>query len=277
MYVVSTPIGNRDDMSLRAMRALREASLIAAEDTRVARRLLTMLNLRAGGRIVSVRQHNENAAAQKLLATLADGESAVYICDAGTPAVSDPGARLVAAARAAGVVVSPIAGASALTAIIAAAGIADNAPVHFYGFAPTAKRQRQNFFHQLARLDGCCALFESPRRIGQTLSELAQIWGGDCRAVVGREISKRNEQIVADTLAGLARAVAEGGILPRGEFVLLAETPGIGGGTISPQQLFAELSAELPPRRAAAITARLTDADAKALYQNHINRGKEGK
>ena len=272
LYLVATPIGNSEDISLRALRLLQQTPLIAAEDTRVARRLLAVLNIKNDGvRLLSLRAHNERKAADKLIGDIKRLNSAVYISDAGAPGVSDPGARLVQAARAGGIRVIPAPGASALTALLSVAA-APEGGVHFFGFPPRPRTKREEFFASLRLLSGCAVLFESPRRIAATLRELANTLGNDRRAVLGREMTKLHEQYEDATLGALAAAAANGNIPTRGEFALLVETGGEQATTLDGEKLFNELSAALPPRQAASIAAKLTGGAADTFYRAHLAR-----
>lgn len=267
LYVVATPIGNLEDLSGRARRVLAEAATVAAEDTRVARRLLSACGL-TGKRLLSARAHNEAKMTGAILRAISDSGDCAYVSDAGTPGVSDPGGRLVRAARKAGVRVVPIPGPSALTTLIMAAGIGDQA-VHFLGFPPRAPGKRQAFFRQLCGLQGCAALFEAPTRFADALDRLAEALDGNARAVVGRELTKANEQIAEGTLNQLRNMTAQGEIPARGEFCILAETPGrqeLADG----RELFAALRTEMPPRRAAALAAKFSGADADQLYRENF-------
>lgn len=269
LYMLATPIGNLQDVSLRALRLLREAAVIAAEDTRVARRLLSALDIPAPARLLSARAHNEQRAAAKIIAALEAGESVVYVSDAGTPAVSDPGSRIAQAVRKAGFAVSPVPGASALTALLSAAALPEGA-VHFYGFPPPAAARRRKFFAALSALEGVSVFYEAPHRIAATVAALAEAFGGGCRIVLGRELTKRYEQIVDSTLAEVADALARGDIPARGEFALAVENPAADAGAAEGWQAFAELEKLLPPRKAAAAAAAITGADAAALYKRHL-------
>ena len=264
LYVVATPIGNLEDLSDRARRVLAEAPAIAAEDTRVARRLLSACGLR-GRRMISVHGRNEARMCGAVLKVVAERGSCVYVCDAGTPGVSDPGGRLTRFARENGVKVVPVPGASALTTILMAAGVGEG-EVHFFGFPPRGAGKRGKFFRELRGLRGCAVLFEAPTRFVNALELLADSLGGGRRVVLGRELTKVNEQIVEGTLDDL-RAMAERGEIPaRGEFCILAETPGERA-MAAGRELFAALKAEMPPRRAAALAARFSGADADELYR----------
>ena len=264
LYVVATPIGNLEDLSDRARRVLAEAPAVAAEDTRVARRLLSACGLR-GKKIFAVHAHNEARMSGAVLKVVAECGSCVYVSDAGTPGVSDPGGRLARVARDNGVKVVPVPGASALTTILMAAGVGEG-EVHFFGFPPRGAGKRGRFFRELRGLRGCAVLFEAPTRFVNALELLADSLGGGRRVVLGRELTKVNEQIVEGTLDDL-RAMAERGEIPaRGEFCILAETPGERA-MAAGRELFEALKAEMPPRRAATLAARFSGADADELYR----------
>ena len=261
------------DISARAVAALKESAVIAAEDTRRARRLLSAHGV-VGKTVLSLRAHNENRAAQQLIQKISATGSAAYLPDAGTPGVCDPGARLVRAARAAGVAVSPIPGASALTAVLSAAGT-NAAAVHFFGFPPRAAEERRRFFAGLPSFAGAVVLFESPRRIRDTAKRLAAVFGGETRAVLGREMTKLHEQFADMPLAKMAAALTSGEIPERGEFSLLVESAGETDlPPASGRKLFAALAAEMPPRKAAKIAARFCGGASSEYYRLHANENK---
>ncbi len=198
LYIVATPIGNLEDLSPRAIRVLREVALIAAEDTRHSRRLLTHFEIKTP--VVSYHEHNQRSRREHLLEALAAGDVAL-ITDAGTPGVSDPGADLVAAALAAGYRVSPIPGASALAAAISASGLIDG-PFLTLGFLPRAHGERLLLVARAATAGFPLVIFESARRLGSTLRELVEILG-DRRAVILRELTKIHEEVRAGSLSEL--------------------------------------------------------------------------
>ena len=257
------------DISARALDILKQTPLLAAEDTRRARQLLGAHGIR-GKKILSLRAHNENRAAVLLIKKMADVGEAAYLADAGTPAISDPGGRLVRAVRAAGMRVSPVPGASALSALLSVAGTTADA-THFFGFAPRAKEERRRFFAALPAHAGNIVLFEAPLRMVDAVAQLRAVFGDSARAVVGREITKLHEQIVELSLAEMATALAAGDIPVRGEFTLLVESPGCPNPLAAvATALFDELCRELPPRRAAALAARLAGGSAAAYYRRHL-------
>lgn len=214
LYVVATPIGNLEDVTLRALRVLREADLLLAEDTRRTRVLLERHGIRA--RPLSLHAHNEASRVEQVLARLAEGESVALVSDAGTPLVSDPGERLVAAAVAAGFDVVPLPGASAVLAALAASGL-PAARFSFVGFLPRRASERDALLATLATREDTLVFFESPRRVGATLARLRDALG-DRPACLARELTKRHEQWVRGPLSELLEGFAGG---TRGEVTLV--------------------------------------------------------
>jgi 16S rRNA (cytidine1402-2'-O)-methyltransferase len=255
LYVVATPIGNLSDMSPRAVQTLREVHLIAAEDTRHSRRLLNYFEIKTP--LVSYHQHNQSARRSQILGALEVGDVAL-ISDAGTPAISDPGADLVAAALAAGHKVSPIPGPSALAAAISASGLVDG-PFVSLGFLPRRRGDRLHLIARTAALGMPVVLFESANRTATTLADLLGAFG-DRPAVVLREISKFHEEVRAGTLGSLLNWVAQEP--PLGELVIVVA--GTQPSSESDQETEdilrtlrgAGLSASQAAREAAVITGR---------------------
>jgi len=213
LYVVATPIGNLEDVTLRALRILREVSLIAAEDTRHTSKLLQHYSISTP--TTSLHEHNEQAKAPRLIERLAAGESVALVSDAGTPAISDPGARLVSAAHAAGIRVTPVPGASAVTAAVSAAGLVGNRFV-FAGFPPDRSKARNEWFQWLSRQDLAVVFYEAPHRIVRCMTDLAAQLG-ERKLGVGRELTKAHEDFVIRPIAQWAAEPPR----PRGEFVLV--------------------------------------------------------
>lgn len=214
LFVVATPIGNLEDITVRALRVLREVSLIAAEDTRRTAQLLARHAINTP--TTSLHEHNEARKAPALVSRLLAGDSVALVSDAGTPTVSDPGARLVAAAREAGVRVEPIPGPSAVTAALAASGIAADS-FAFLGFPPTRSNDRKTWFDNMKRIGGTVIFFEAPHRIAATLQDLAAAVG-DCEVVVARELTKIHETLVKGPIS----AVLNRALPFRGEFTVVA-------------------------------------------------------
>jgi 16S rRNA (cytidine1402-2'-O)-methyltransferase len=227
LYLVSTPIGNLGDLSARAAETLRGVALVLAEDTRHARVLLDHAGVRT--KVASYHEHNEAAATPKIVARLRAGESVALVSDAGTPLLSDPGARLVRAAIDAEAPVVAVPGASALLAALVVSGL-DASRFTFFGFLERKGRERTAALEALARLPHTAVLYEAAPRVADTLSEIAERGGGERAAVVARELTKKFEEVRRGTVRELARYYEE--TPPRGEVVLViaGATPVAGDG-----------------------------------------------
>ena len=214
LFVVATPIGNLEDLTFRALRVLKECDVIAAEDTRRTSKLLAHYGVSKP--LVSLHEHNEYRDAPKLVARMGRGESIALVSDAGTPGIADPGTTLVHLARAAGISVVPIPGASAITAALSVSGL-QAAPFTFLGFPPPSGQARDRWMEQIHRLGQVLVLFEAPHRIKRTLNDIST-WSGIRPIIVNRELSKFNEQwaIWPITDCGDDQPVQE-----RGEFVVI--------------------------------------------------------
>jgi 16S rRNA (cytidine1402-2'-O)-methyltransferase len=197
LYVVATPIGNLEDITLRALRVLKEVDLIAAEDTRHTQTLLRHYDIRTP--LTSYHEHNERSKARPLVERLLDGDSIALLSDAGTPAISDPGYRLVVEAVRAGIQVIPLPGASALAAVLSASGLPTDRFV-FEGFLPAKERERRSQLQALRRETRTLIFYEAPHRLKQSLADMEQILG-DRQIVVGREVSKAHEEFLRGTIA----------------------------------------------------------------------------
>jgi 16S rRNA (cytidine1402-2'-O)-methyltransferase len=217
-YVVSTPIGNLDDMSHRAVQVLRSVDRILAEDTRHTAVLCRRYGIETPR--VSAHEHNEQARAEAVVEWLAAGESVALVSDAGTPLVSDPGARLVAAVIAAGHPVVPVPGASAALAALVAAGV-ETVPFTFFGFLPRSGRERRELLEELATLGHTAVVYESPARLVRLLDELAEASTSARGVAVARELTKVHEEVVRGTLAEVAERYR--GEKVRGEVVVVLE------------------------------------------------------
>jgi 16S rRNA (cytidine1402-2'-O)-methyltransferase len=216
LYLVSTPIGNLGDMSYRAVEVLSSAALVIAEDTRHSRRLLD--HYRIDTPLSSYHEHNEAKETPRLVARLQRGDSIALISDAGTPLISDPGSRLVAAAVAAGLPVVPIPGASSVMAALVASGISLER-FTFFGFLPRKGRERTEMIGDIVASRATSVLFEAPSRVGATLEALADAGAGERAAVVARELTKQFEEFRRGSVAGLASVYSEAD--PKGEVVLV--------------------------------------------------------
>jgi 16S rRNA (cytidine1402-2'-O)-methyltransferase len=267
LYVVATPIGNVADLTVRAFWVLSLVDAIAAEDTRVTRALLERYHIAAPpGGVFAAHQHNERGAGARIIEALHAGQRVALVTDAGTPAISDPGARIVRAVLDAGLPVIPVPGASSVAALLSAAG-ADEGEFRFIGFLPAAKRERQRQLQALAQSTVVCMLLEAPHRFAATASDLAGVLAPERRVVIGRELTKKFETITALTAGELTAWVER--TPPRGEYVLLidaaapASTLEIDATT---QRWLDALADALPPARAAAVAAKATGLPREALY-----------
>ena len=216
LYVVSTPIGNLGDFSTRAVDVLRSVHAVLAEDTRHSRHLLDYYEIATP--LVSHHEHNEARETPRILERLASGESFALVSDAGTPLVSDPGARLVRAALDAGIAVVPVPGASALLAALVASGL-DAERFTFFGFLPRKGRERSEAIDALTWLAHTAVVYEAPNRVADTLAELERHGAGEREVAVARELTKQFEEMRRGTVAALARYYAD--VPPRGEVVLV--------------------------------------------------------
>jgi 16S rRNA (cytidine1402-2'-O)-methyltransferase len=237
LYVVATPIGNLEDVTLRALRILREVSLIAAEDTRRTSRLLQHYSISTP--TTSLHEHNEHAKAPKLIERLRGGESIALVSDAGTPAISDPGARLVAAAHESAIVVQPVPGASAVTAIVSTAGL-QRVGFTFVGFPPNRSSPRKQWLASLASHPFAVVMYEAPHRIQQTLVAI-QDELGNRRVAIGRELTKVHEFLAVRPISEWIHDPPIG----QGEFVLLVfpeETKATGDAVVNAKVLADDFS-----------------------------------
>jgi 16S rRNA (cytidine1402-2'-O)-methyltransferase len=269
LYVVATPLGNLQDVTLRALSVLKSADLIAAEDTRVTRQLLQHFGI--GARTVSLHQHNEPRAAEGVLALLQQGKSVALVSDAGTPAISDPGALLVKRARDSGARVVPVPGPSALTAALSVAGLRTREFV-FLGFLPAQPGARRRALEAMRRLPFALVLYEAPHRVRETLADLARVLGAARGIVIARELTKLFETVHACTL-GEACAWLDGDPnRQRGEFVLMVEGAAVPEDAQDEEgeRVLGILLAELPVRQAAQLAAAITGAGKKRLYQRAL-------
>ena len=268
LYVVATPIGNLADLSLRAIHVLGLVDAVACEDTRVSAQLLRWLGLHKP--LLALHQHNEQQAAEGLVARLLAGERIAYVSDAGTPAISDPGAVLVAAAARAGVRVMPLPGASSAAAALSVAGDARAQGFRFVGFLPTKAAERRAALQALTGAPHSQVLFEAPHRIQELIALLAEL-APEQTLTVCREVTKQFETIHTAPCATLPAWMAADKQRERGEFVLVlhaAPAPaGEAGLPEDAQRTLRVLMRDLPLKQAASLAAELTGESRKALYQ----------
>lgn len=274
LYVAPTPLGNLADITQRTIDVLRQVDWIAAEDTRHSAPLLRHYGSPA--RLLPAHEHNEEAAAQQVIARLQAGESVALISDAGTPGVSDPGARLVARVRAAGFRVIPLPGPCAAITALSAAGLSE-AHFLFYGFLPAKVGQRETALRSLRDLPYALIFYEAPHRILETVAALAQVFGAQRTLVLARELTKLFETIHACSLGEALDWLKADSNRQRGEFVLL-----LSGAPVAADQAEAErvlrllLDEGLPVKQAAKLAHAITGAGKNTLYELALNERRKG-
>lgn len=276
LFVVATPIGNLEDISLRALRVLREADRVLAEDTRHTRGLLSHYDIRA--ELASLHAHTPPERVHALADELAQGARFALVTDAGTPVVSDPGRELVAAAIARGVDVEAVPGASAVLSALCVSGVSSDT-FRFVGFLPRSGRRRREALNAIAHDGATTVLFEAPNRLAATLAELSALCSAERRAAVCRELTKLHEEVQRGTLSELTRHFAEGA---RGEITLvveglrreesadalpaeLDEAPDVDA------LLDARLKANVPAKEVARELASLIDIDRREAYRRVVD------
>ena len=267
LYIVATPIGNLSDLSSRAREVLAGVDLIAAEDTRHSRRLLAHFGITA--RLQSLHEHNESQVLAQLIERLRSGNSVALVSDAGTPLISDPGYRLVAAAHAEGIAVSPVPGPSAVMAALSAAGLPTDR-FCFEGFLPAKKSARRVRLGNLAGETRTMVFFESVHRVCDSVGDLSNAFGAERPAFIGREISKQHEQCVSATLGGLQSMLADGRMAAKGEFVIVVagvESADLPAEERQARDLLRKLMSELPGKKAAALAADILGRRPNDLYR----------
>jgi len=280
LYMVATPIGNRADFSVRALWVLAMADAIACEDTRHTRQLLQACGLDRHVPMLAVHQHNEAEAADGVIQRLQRGERVAYASDAGTPAVSDPGARLAAAVAAAGLRVVPLPGASSVTTVLSAAGVAAThahpgqkgasaaSAFVFEGFLPSKAGERRDAVARLAQQPHTVVVLEAPHRIVALADELAAL--GERPVTIGRELTKQFEQIVTLPARELAPWLAADANRQRGEFALVVHAQATPADADQAQALLRALLAELPVKSAVRLAADLSGESRNALYERAL-------
>ncbi|MCO6526453.1 16S rRNA (cytidine(1402)-2'-O)-methyltransferase [Snodgrassella sp.] len=265
LYVVATPIGNLADLSFRALAVLSRADLICAEDTRVTQQLLRAYGLSA--RLISVREQNEQSMAEKIIAALAAGQVVAQVSDAGTPAVCDPGARLVTRVREAGYQVLPVAGPSAVMTALSVAGVTQS-DFYFAGFLPAKNGERQQRLQDWQEVSYPVVMFETPHRITDTLAQMALLFP-QRSLMLAREISKTHETYLCGTVAEIQTVLDKDANQKRGEMVLvlhpaqLEKNVDLSSEAVRVMQILVQ---ELPTKQAAVLAAQISGENKKALY-----------
>jgi 16S rRNA (cytidine1402-2'-O)-methyltransferase len=265
LYVVATPIGNLRDLTLRALDVLKAVDVVAAEDTRVTRHLLQQYGIDA--RPISLHEHNEEAAGSRVVELLRAGKSVALVSDAGTPAVSDPGARLVRRVREAGFAIVPVPGPSAVTTAVSAAGLLDGRFL-FYGFLPAQTAGRVRELNALRELRAALVFYEAPHRVRETLVDLVQVLGGERGLVIARELTKLFETIHACRLDEALAWLDGDPNRTKGEFVLVVQgAPAtLEAREEEGERVLGVLLRELPLKQAVQLAAEITGAKRNALY-----------
>jgi 16S rRNA (cytidine1402-2'-O)-methyltransferase len=267
LYVVATPIGNLQDVTLRALDVLKRVDAIAAEDTRVTAKLLGHYAI-GGKKLIALHEHNERRAAERIIGEVKAGSSVALTTDAGTPAISDPGARLVAAAREAGLAVVPVPGPNAAITALSASGFVQPQFL-FYGFLPSKRAERRAVLDSLRRIPYLLVLYEAPHRVVETLEDLAALFGEGRRIAVARELTKLFESIHVCELGAASSWIGAEPNRSKGEFVLIVE-----GAESERDDALADarrtleiLLEELPVKQAAQMASRITGVRRNELYR----------
>ena len=266
LYVVATPIGNMGDLSPRAREVLGSVALVAAEDTRHTGQLLTHAGITA--RLVSLHEHNEAGRVDEILQRLRAGDSVALVTDAGTPLISDPGYRLLAALRAAGLPVSPVPGPCAAIAALSVAGLPTDR-FFFEGFLPARSPARVTRLRELARRGETLVFYESTNRLADALADASAVFGPERAAAVGRELTKLHETVYRGSLTEVRAAVLADPGGERGECTWLVAGSGaeLAADEAELARVVGILAAELPASQAASLAARITGASRKAAYR----------
>ena len=267
LWVVATPIGHRDDLSARAIETLRAVAVIAAEDTRHSRPLLVHHNIDTP--LIALHDYNERDAVDAVVRRMQGGDAVALISDAGTPLISDPGFRLVRAARAAGIRCIPVPGACAAIAALSVAGLPSDRFV-FEGFLPPKAAARRSRLQELASDARTLIFYESSHRVAESLADMRDVFGADREAVLARELTKLFETVLGAPLAALAARVVADPDQQRGEHVILVAGRGeeADAKLAEGQRVFAILREELPPAKAAKLAAAISGAPRKSLYES---------
>ena len=274
LYVVATPIGNLRDISLRAIDVLKRVDVVAAEDTRVCKKLLASLGISA--RIISSHQHSERRSAAGIVKLLAEGKSVALTTDAGTPAISDPGSEVVAHAREHGFTVVPVPGASALTAALSIAG----QPLHkilFCGFLPARAGERKAVLESLVDVPSALVLYEAPHRILSSIADLTDILGADRRLTLCRELTKLHEEVHCCALGDAMAWLQSKPQRLRGEFVLVigAGRPDETAARRESERVLGLLMSELPLKKAVSLATEITGGRKNELYRRALELARD--
>ena len=270
LYLVSTPIGNLQDITLRAIETLKIADLVFAEDTRVTRKLLSHLSIKK--KIHLLNEHNEKKVAERILTELSDGKTVALVADAGTPLISDPGFRLVKKTRESSFDVIPIPGCCAAIAALTASGMATNR-FYFHGFLPKAESEKSKELKQLALRQETMIFYESVHRLQATITTMCQVFGEDRKGVVCKEITKLHEHFIGSTLAEIDAFISDNPTKIKGEFVLIVD--GVKNQKSSKNfdqvdKILVELLSEMSIKKAVKICRIITDYSRNDIYHRAL-------
>lgn len=280
LYVVATPIGNLADITLRALHVLQLVDTVACEDTRHTQSLLRAYGIdKNSSQLLALHQHNESEAAQNVVLRLQQGQRVAYVSDAGTPGVSDPGARLVTAVQAAGLRAIPLPGASSITTALSVAGAVahstDNGGFVFIGFLPVKNAERAHVIaQQLAHEARCVLLLEAPHRIGELAQALAVL--GERPVTLARELTKQFEEVITQPAHALTAWLAGSPQRSRGEFVVLLHPTPVANDDGDSLRVLRLLLQELPLKTAVRLGAEITGASRNALYDIALQWKRDG-
>lgn len=271
LYIVATPIGNLDDITLRALNILREVDLVAAEDTRHSRKLLSAHNIST--KMIALHEHNEEHKASELLTQIEGGLSVALISDAGTPLISDPGYRIVEQARVRNIQVVPVPGACAAITALSAGGLPTDRFL-FVGFMPAKQQARVSALGELQSQSATLVFYEAPRRIIDLLTDLDAVFGSQRKICIAKELTKTFENFISGTASEVRQVLLENEVLQKGEFVVLVE------GFVEEQGLLIEpkildavrLACEsMPPKKACGLVAAISGYKKNQLYQAYLD------
>jgi 16S rRNA (cytidine1402-2'-O)-methyltransferase len=272
LYIVATPIGNLDDLSIRAKKILQSVDLIAAEDTRYTRRLLEHYAIDT--RTIAYHEHSSDAQTNALLSEIEGGKSIALVSDAGTPLISDPGYPLVSEARNRGVRVVPVVGACALIAALSASGLPSD-HFCFEGFLPSKKGARRSALSALKNESRTLVFYEAPHRIQACLADAAEIFGEGREAVLARELTKTFETFIPGTIATIQAVIANDPMQLKGEMVMMFRGKKIDAKTAildaEAERVLKLLMVELPTNKAAALAAKITGIEKRQLYDHAVS------
>lgn len=272
LYIVATPIGNRDDITIRALNTLKTVDLILAEDTRHSMQLLTSLGIK--NNLSSLHAHNESDKSEQVIDKLLAGKSIALISDAGTPLISDPGYPLVKLARKHSIPVVPIPGASALITALSAAGVPCDSFV-FSGFLPAKQNARLNKLDSLRDEPHTLVFYESTHRIIDCLDDITTSFGQDCDVVLAKELTKTFERFISGTVTDVKNWLLTDSAHTKGEFVLIIPPRIVHTDKNEEEQLLAILLAELPLKQAVSIACKITNGNKNELYDKALLLKKE--